>query len=159
MGVAFGFVVVVGALISQVQAADRRHLLEWTTDARLLAADEFEWLVGELLRREGWDIEETGREGMPDGNVDLRIQRAGRERLVQCKRWTSRSVGVDEVRKLAGTLLREGLPGDVGLFVTLSDFTEPATAEAAAIGIELLDGRTLLRRIESVRNSEPCPTC
>jgi len=90
-----------------------------------LSAAEFEQIVGELLRREGWDVEETGGHGEPDGNVDLRIRRGNQERLVQCKRWMSSQVGVDEVRKLAGALLREGLQRGDGILVTSSDFTRP----------------------------------
>jgi len=159
LGVLLGWFVTVVWLFSQVQAAHRRHLVEWTTNLRLLSAQEFEWIVGEVFRREGWDVEEAGREGAPDGNVDLRICRSDQERLVQCKRWTSKLVGVDEVRKLAGTLMREGLPGKAGIFVTLSGFTEPAIAEAAKLEIELVDNRELVRRIERVRATEPCPTC
>jgi restriction system protein len=142
-----------------LQAAARRNLLEWTTDLRLLSASEFEWLVGELLRREGWQVTETGREGEPDGNIDLRIVRHGQTRLVQCKRWDSRAVGVNEVRKLGGTLMREDLPGTSGTLVTLSSFNDQAIAEADAIGLELVDGRALLHRIEHVRRPELCPSC
>ncbi len=159
LGVVLGWLVTLAWLAPQVEATRRRHLLEWTTNLRLLSAQEFEWIVGEVLRREGWDVEETGKEGAADGNVDLRIRRAEQELLVQCKRWQSWSVGVDEVRKLAGTLLREGLPGKAGIFVTLSHFTEPAIAEAAELGIELVDNRELVRRIERVRATEPCPIC
>jgi hypothetical protein len=80
-------------------------------------------------------------------------------------------VGVGEVRKLAGTLMREGLPGNAGILVTLSDFTEAAIAEAAEVGIELVDNRELVRRLERVgatglvrrtedaRAAYPCPRC
>lgn len=44
-------------------------------------------------------------------------------------RWQSWSVGVDEIRKLEGTLMREGLSGDAVILVTLSHFTEPVIAE------------------------------
>jgi hypothetical protein len=159
LGVLLGWTVTVAWLFSQVQAAHRRHLLEWTTNLRLLSAQEFEWIVGEVLRREGWDVQETGREAEADGNVDLRIRRGEKELLVQCKRWQSWPVGVDEVRKLAGTLMREGLRGEAGIFVTLSHFTEPAIAEAAKLGGELVDNEELVRRIENVRASEPCPIC
>jgi restriction system protein len=159
LGVLLGWTVTVAWVFSQVQAANRRHLLEWTTNLRLLSAQEFEWIVGEVLRREGWDVEETGREAAADGNVDLRIRRGEQESLVQCKRWQSWPVGVDEVRKLAGTLMREGLRGADGIFVTLSHFTDPAIAEASKLGIELVDNQELVRRIEDVRTSEPCPVC
>ena len=143
----------------RVQASHRRHLVEWTTDLRLLAADEFEWLVGEIFRREGWKVEETGRQAGPDGNVDLRLTRAGRRILVQCKRWVSWQVGVEQVRAFAGTLMREGLPGSGGIFVTLSDFTPQARDEAEKLGVLLVDSRDLYARVEKVRRSEPCPIC
>lgn len=157
-GVSLAWLLNVAWLYSVVQATQRRHLLEWTTNLRLLSSQEFEWIVGELLRREGWDVTETGREG-PDGNIDLRVRRGDRERLVQCKRWQSYNVGVDEIRKLAGTLMREELGGQSGIFVTLSRFTESAMEEAGKLGIELIDGAELAGRIEQVRASEPCPDC
>ena len=126
---------------------------------RLASAQEFEWLVGEMFRREGWDVEETGREAAPDGNVDLRIRRDEQDVLVQCKRWQAKPVGVDEIRRFAGTLMREQLGGQDGVFVTLSTFTEAATAEAAQAGIELVDGPGLHRRLDGVRSGEPCPKC
>ena len=48
-----------------------------TGDTSLLSAEEFEWLVGELFRREGWKVEETGRQESPDGSIDLDLVRAG----------------------------------------------------------------------------------
>jgi HJR/Mrr/RecB family endonuclease len=159
MGAAFALALTLAWLYPLVESRVRRHLLEWTTDLRRLEPDEFEWLVGELLRREGWDVEETGRQGAPDGNVDLRAHRGGRTVLVQCKRWNARLVGVDEVRKLAGTLMREGLPGDAGTLVTLSKFTDDAVAEAGKVGVTLVDKAELVRRIEQVREAEPCPKC
>ena len=143
----------------QIQATFRRHLVEWTTDLRLLDAAEFEWLVGELFRREGWTVEETGRQDGPDGNIDLNLTREGTRAIVQCKRWTSWLVDVDEVRKFAGTLLREGLPGGAGIFVTLSDFTGQARTEAEKAGLTLVNNRELFRRVEQVRRTEPCPKC
>jgi restriction system protein len=148
-----------GWLIVQIEARDRRHLVEWTTELRLLTAQEFEWLVGELFRREGWEVSETGRQDGPDGNIDLELRRQGRRKIVQCKRWTSQQVGISEIRELAGTLLREGLLGEAGIFVTLSDFTQPASTEAKKTGMSLIDRSELFRRIEKVRRSEPCPIC
>lgn len=146
-------------LVVRVQARDRRHLVEWTTDLRLLDAAEFEWLVGEMFRREGWRVEETGRQDGPDGNVDLRLSKAGKAVIVQCKRWVSWLVGIDAIRAFAGTLMREGMPGTSGIFVTLSDFTEQAREEAKRIGLTLIDRHDLFARVENVRRSEPCPTC
>jgi hypothetical protein len=66
-------------------------------------------------------------------------------------------VGVDGVRGFAGTLLREGLPGSAGIFVTLSDFTKPARSEARATGIALVDNRDLNDRIEKGTSCRTLP--
>jgi restriction system protein len=141
------------------QTRDRRHLIEWTSDLRLLTPEEFEWLVGEVFHREGWKVRETGRQDAPDGNIDLELMRQGQRVIVQCKRWKSWQVGVKEVREFAGTLMREGLPPNAGVFVTLSDFTPQARAEGEKIGITLVDNRDLYARIEKVRRSELCLIC
>ena len=141
LGVLSGLALILAWLFPLTQAVHRRHLLEWTTHLRLLSATEFEWLVGELLRREGWEVDETGREDAADGNVDLRIRKRDREMVVQCKRWTTNPVGVSEVRELAGTVAREQLPRGAGVLVTLSHFTGQAVAEAAQLELELVDNR------------------
>ena len=158
VGALYAAVVGMGWLYLQLVARDRRHLVEWTTNLRLLNPEEFEWLTGELFRRDGWQVTETGRQDRADGNIDLTLRRGGERRLVQCKRW-SIAVGVDEIRKFAGTLMREGLPGAAGMFVTLSDFTEQARTEARALGITVIDNRDLFRRVEQARRTEPCPDC
>lgn len=152
-------VVCLAWILVQSDADLRRRLVEWTTNLRLLTSSEFEWLVGELFRREGWKVEETGRQDGPDGGIDLELAGDGQRKIVQCKRWVAWQVGVDDVRGFAGTLMREGLPGNAGIFVTLSDFTEQARAEARKTGIALLDNRSLYSRMERARRAEPCPLC
>jgi hypothetical protein len=137
----------------------RRHLVDWTTELRHLNSTEFEWLVGEVFRREGWTVQETGRTDGPDGNVDLVLTKAGSRVIVQCKRWEAKPVGVDVIRTFLGTLLREHLSPDSGIFVTLSTFNEGARAEARACGLHLVDGPALHARIDRVRRHEPCPRC
>jgi HJR/Mrr/RecB family endonuclease len=159
LGTVLAGVVGMGWLAAQVEAAKRRHLVEWTTDLRLLMSDEFEWLVGETFAREGWIVRETGRQEGPDGNIDLKLARDGKRVIVQCKRWASRLVGVDEIREFAGTLMRKELAGSSGVFVTLSDFTQSSQKEARRIGITLINGRELYTKIERVRQAEPCPIC
>jgi len=159
MGTAYAGLVILGWLAVQSQARERRHLVEWTGDLRLLSAEEFEWLVGEVFRREGWNVRETGRQDAPDGNVDLELMRDGQRVIVQCKRWTAWQVSVKEVREFAGTLMRESLSPSAGIFVTLSDFRWDARAEAETIGITLVDGADLYYRIDKVRRAELCPIC
>jgi hypothetical protein len=159
LGTTLAAFVTLGWLLLQVEARDRRHLLEWTADLRLLDAGEFEWLVGELFRREGWTIEETGHQDAPDGNIDLRLARGGERRIVQCKRWQSWLVGVSEIREFAGTLGAEKPRATAGIFVTLSGFTKDAIAFAHKCPLTLIDGRDLHARLEKVRRVEPCPKC
>lgn len=148
----FWFVVV-------VQRAQRRHLVEWTTDLRHLSSTEFEWFVGELLRREGWHVEEIGRPGTPDGGIDLRIQRGKEVALVQCKAWQSWHVGVEPIRAFAGVIARDGASPTSSIFVTLSEFTPFAVNEAKRLGITLWDHRDLFERTERNRRPTPCPVC
>src|SRR5205809_3673124 len=44
-GTMFAVSLVIAWLVVQLQARDRRHLIEWTSDLRLLDAREFEFLV------------------------------------------------------------------------------------------------------------------
>jgi hypothetical protein len=159
LGVVLAGLIGVGRLLAIVEAGRRRHLVEWTTDLRLLNAEEFEWLVGETFTREGWTVRETGRQGAPDGNIDLKLRRDGSQVIVQCKRWAAMQVGVDEIREFGGTLLREGMRGGDGIFVTLSDFSQAAINDAKKLGIRLINGRQLYERIERVRKAEVCTIC
>ena len=155
----FAFSVLMLWIAQQVQASRRRNLVEWTTDLRRLNGAEFEWLVGELFRREGWKVEERGRQDGPDGGIDLVLMRGSQRAIVQCKRWTSWQVGVEDVRGFAGALTRDGLRATAGIFVTLSDYTGQARLEAQQLGLTLLDGVDLFARVEKVRRAEPCPKC
>jgi hypothetical protein len=159
IGTTIALVFATGWLTNRIEEAHRRHLVDWTTDLRRLDAREFEWLVGELFRREGWDVEEVGGTNAPDGNIDLVLRRGDCRTVVQCKRWTARDVGVDQIRIFLGTLLRESLTPSDGFFVTLSKFTAQACEEAGTAGLTLVDGGELYERLGRVRRSEPCPKC
>ncbi len=159
VGTSIAAVVLVAWIAVRVEANHRRHLVEWTTELRNLDSSEFEWLVGEVFRREGWSVRETGSHDGPDGNIDLQLSRNRDRVIVQCKRWTSWPVSVDDVRAFGGTLLREGLGSSAGIFVTLSRFTSQARDEAEQMGLLLVDGPALYARVERVRNVEPCPVC
>jgi hypothetical protein len=159
VGVVMAAVIGMGWTEAILDAVHRRHLVDWTTELRHLNSTEFEWLVGEVFRREGWSIRETGRVDGPDGNIDLVLTRKGERAIVQCKRWQSWPVGVDDIRGFLGTVTRERLAPEVGIFVTLSSFTPKAREEAASIGLQLVDGPALHARIEEVRQGKPCPRC
>jgi len=159
LGVVLAMVILLGRFSLDLDAADRRNLLDWTSNLRLVDSSEFEWLVGEMFRREGWSVRETGVDNTPDGNIDLILTKGDTRRIVQCKRWSSHYVGVDQIRMFLGTLTREHLSPDAGVFVTLSRFGEQARQEAAAANLELVDGAQLHARLENVKRVEPGPVC
>lgn len=117
---------------------------------------EFETLVGEAYRRQGYAVEETGGGG-PDGGVDLILRRGGETVLVQCKHWKQKKVSSPTVRELRGAVARDRATR--GIFVTLDDFTEDARAEALGQPpLELVNGAALLLLIQGVQQGAQAPT-
>ena len=156
---AIGFAVGLAWIAQLRREGQQRDLLNWTSDLRRLDSDEFEWLVGELFKREGWTtVERTGSQSHGDGNIDLIVSRDTERCIVQCKRWEARRVGVDIVRAFAGTYPPGGnVTGRV--LVTLSDFTDDARTAAERARVILMDGRELTLRLQAVRRSEACERC
>ncbi len=101
---------------------------------------EFEVLVGEYFRRQGFSVLDNGGGG-PDGGVDVRLQKGSDRYLVQCKQWRARSVGVVTVRELYGVMAAQRVAG--GFVVTSGDFTYEARSFADGREIQLINGRAL----------------
>jgi restriction system protein len=82
-----------------------------------------------------------------DGGVDIWLQSKlmSAPRIVQCKHWLGKPVGVKEMREFLGVMASHQLQN--GTYVTSSTFTSDATAFAKANGIRLQDGATLLKLI------------
>ena len=89
---------------------------------------EFERLVGEWFRRQGYAVRETG--GAADGGVDLVLVRESETYLVQCKQWKAIKVGVNIVREILGVMAARGAAG--GFLVTSGVFTGDACRFASA---------------------------
>lgn len=111
---------------------------------------EFEMLVGEAFRLEGYRVLETGAAG-PDGGVDLEVRRGGELYLVQCKQWRAFKVDVTVVRELYGVMAARGAAG--GFVVTSGVFTEAAKEFAKGRNVKLVDGGVLLRMVTRVRSA------
>ena len=142
---------VIGAAISAWKRFHRRAL--FNTIAYGDAPDkldrmtwlEFELLVGEAFRLDGFAVEAQGGAG-PDGGVDLVLRRSGEKFLVQCKQWRAMKVGVEIVRELYGVMAARGATG--GFVVTSGMFTDAAKEFAEGRNVVLIDGRILLDTIE-----------
>lgn len=130
----------------------RRHLLGSQTGLESLRAmdwREFELLVGEAYRRQGYAVDETGLGG-PDGGVDVRLRKGGQTTLVQCKQWRTRTVGVSVVREMYGLMTHER--ADAVKIVGLAGFTVDAYRFARGKPVELVDGGALLATVARIQS-------
>lgn len=121
---------------------------------------EFEVLVGEVFRRLGYQVEETGGGGA-DGGIDLILRRNGEKFLVQCKQWKAFRVSVEVVREMFGLMTAKGADG--GFVVTSGRFTKPAIEFAQGRNLSLIDGPALLQWLHQTQAKEifqqrPAPT-
>lgn len=101
---------------------------------------EFEVLVSEYFRRQGFAVTHNGGGG-PDGGVDVWLHKGSDRYLVQCKHWRARRVGVEPVREMYGVVAAQRLAG--GFVVTSGDFTDEARAFAAGRELQLVNGKAL----------------
>ena len=113
---------------------------------------EFEMLVGEGFRLQGYKVVENGPGG-PDGGIDLVLSKPGmngsEKYLVQCKQWRAHRVGVDVVRELYGVMAAKGAAG--GFVVTSGRFTDEAQSFAKGRNVSLIDGGRLHRLIQQAK--------
>lgn len=139
------------ALFAEGDKFRRRRLLSRQSSLETLQNMtwlEFEHLVGEIYRRQGYKVEEKGGSG-PDGGVDVVLRRNRETVLVQCKHWKTQSVGVKPLRELRGIVADE--KATRGIFVTCGSYTQPALLEAAGKSVELIDGPQLLKLVQEVQ--------
>ena len=111
---------------------------------------EFEMLVGEAYRLQGYRVTETGGGGA-DGGIDLALTKGSEQFLVQCKQWKAYKVGVDVVRELYGVMAAKGATG--GFVVTSGRFTDDARAFAEGRNVQLVDGPKLFAMIKQAKQS------
>lgn len=148
---------VFGAIGSVFGRAKRRKLMEDVATATKpgktidgISWQQFEQLVGEAFRRQGFTVTETGGNG-PDGGIDLILHKSNEKHLVQCKQWKALKVGVAVIREFFGVMAAEGAVG--GFVVTSGIFTDEAKAFASGRNIRLVDGSELKRWIMASRSA------
>jgi restriction system protein len=143
----------IGAMVSALKRSRSGALLEVAQANPKVAITSMSWrdferLVGEAFRRQGFTVTGFGGNG-PDGGVDLGLSRNGQRFLVQCKHWRKRQVGVTVVRELNGVMSAQRAHG--GFVVTGGEFTREAREFARTTKIELIDGSALAELIGSNR--------
>ena len=85
----FALPFLVVAIASAVRQFLRKRLLDRQVNLdsiRALPWEQFEHLVGEAFRRQGYWVEERGGSA-PDGGIDLVLLNGGKKAVVQCKQW------------------------------------------------------------------------
>jgi len=133
------FAFVIAAIVSGIGSIKRKKLyerIESRSDAAVLNEitwEDFERLVGEYFRRQGFQITREGGNGS-DGGIDLILRKDREMYLVQCRQWKAFKVGVQPVREFYGVMAARGASG--GYFVTSGAYTDDAREFARGLNIE-----------------------
>jgi hypothetical protein len=112
-----------------------------------LEQSDFDLLVGEVFRRQGYEVEISGGIGS-DGGSDLCLRKDGEIALVQCRQWGNWKVSAPSVQEFMETLAQGS--ADRGMFVTTGAYTDEARLLTRESSIELIDGNDLNKMIEEV---------
>jgi restriction system protein len=150
MGWMFSAPFLLAAIASGMQQWLRSRLLDQQRGLeaiRALTWPEFEALIGEAFRRQGYSVAEHGG-AAPDGGFDLLLERAGARTLVRCKHWQAQQIGMELVRELHRVMTAEG--ASEGILVTCGEYTGEARRFAVGKPMRLVNGEAVL---EMVRNS------
>lgn len=137
------------AIGSFIRRKQRRHLLEVQTgldSVRALTWRQFEMLVGEAFRRDGYTVEENTHSGA-DGGIDLMLRKDHKLTLVQCKQWRTQHVDVKVVREMYGLLMHHRAAAVK--IVAIGDYTSDARRFAYGKPVELISGDALLDMVLS----------
>jgi restriction system protein len=155
------FLCLCGAAMSAYGRSKRQKLMTGVLNAKSADAlntmswQEFELLVGEGFRQQGYQVTENGGGGA-DGGIDLVLRKGGDKFLVQCKQWKAFTVGVTVVRELYGLMAAHGAAG--GFVVTSGTFTAEAKSFASGRNLTLLGGPDLvkfIKRAQTARTAKP----
>jgi restriction system protein len=109
---------------------------------------EFEALVGEAFRLQGYQILDSAR-GSADSGGELTLRRERETFLVQCKHWKTAKVGVDAVQAVHRAMTARGASG--GFVLTEGRFAREAIAFAPGCNVRLIDGTALRGLLDKAR--------
>ncbi len=136
--------VIVGLGYLYVRIKARRRLRYRTLlQLRELTPTRFELAVADLLHDLGYrQVKRVGGTGDLAADITCRDQH-GCSVVVQCKRYAaSQRIGSPEIQKFIG-MVNVHHHADYGMFVTTTQFTEPAKRLANQHGVRLLDDECL----------------
>ena len=122
---------------------------------RRLSWQEFERLLGEFYRRQGYDVRQRGGP-VADGGADLELHKGDEKLLVQAKHWKTWVVRLPQVRELWGAVADEHADG--AILVTSGFFTEDAQRWTTGKNLTLLGGQQLAKAIASIQGGSAAPS-
>lgn len=103
---------------------------------------EFETFVGSIYANLGYTVQDTAKSN--DGGIDLKMFKANMLTVVECKCYApTTTVGRPIIQKLVGSALGFNATGKI--VVTTASFSSGAIEYALDMGVELVDGSTLIR--------------
>jgi restriction system protein len=153
----FAFILLVPAPLSALNAWRKRRQLDRQVDInsiRSLSWKQFEELIAEAYRRQGYRVVENAHAGA-DGGIDVRLIKNGHTHLVQCKQWKSKKVGVSIVREMYGVMVSKRATS--AIIITSGDYTREARDFAIGRPIDLIDGPRLVELIGLTREPAADP--
>ncbi len=151
----FASILLIPAPFSAFNAWRKRKLLDNQKNIRTIRSltwREFEELVAEAFRRQGYTVIENQTIGA-DGGIDIRLKKNGALHLVQCKNWKTSKVGVKVVREMYGVMVSENA-SSVKIIIS-GVFTQEAHNFSIDKPIDLVDGAQLEKLIVNVQTSAP----
>lgn len=116
-----------------------------------LSWQDFEFLLSEYFKKQGYSTELTGGGGA-DGGIDIKLYKDNQLYLVQCKHYKAWKVPVNVVRELYGVMAAEKAVG--GFVVTSGRFTNEAYAFIQGKQIDLIDGP----KLDAILDTAPVQT-
>jgi restriction system protein len=154
----FALIFLIPLPFALLNASRRRSLVEGQMSIeriRALSWQQFEQLVGEAYRRQGYSVTERGGP-QADGGIDLELRTPDKLLVVQCKHWKAQAVAVRLVRELYGAMA--GAEANAAIFVTSGRYTPDAIDFARNKPIKLIDRRGLVELLRgSVVAEQPAP--
>ncbi len=117
----------------------------WHDDLSRLTWQEFERLIAEYYRAQGYEVNHVGTaatNAKADGGIDLKLYKAGKYIVVQCKHWNALQVEHNGMHELLGVMITQ--KADSAIIVSSGEFTAAAKRAASKTErIELIDGIAL----------------
>jgi len=141
------------AVVSAIKAYESGTLLKSQTSLesiRALSWREFEKLIAEAYRMNGYQVEGNSGAGA-DGGVDVVARKDGRTTLIQCKQWKTQSIGVKVIREMYGIMCAE--KADAVHVVGTGGFTKDAIGFAEGKPVELLGGSEVMKLVKKAQGA------